>query len=151
MCRSIYMRLQISIFLRHQHKYQLWRQSRAANVLLQLAGRGFVFKAKENVWYVLNIIILLTEFEITWATRWMSHVEQDLLTLPEHLRSPSFWWGSCCLVFSFLGCVLCTIVCLFVFFFSHHDFVTLFLVYEFECPSGIFRPSFIRIKVYKYI
>ena len=28
-----------------------------------------------------------------------------------------FWWGSCCLVFSFLCCVLCTIICLFVFLF----------------------------------
>ena len=27
---------------------------------------------------------------------------------------PSFWWGSCCLVFSFLCCVFCTI-CLFVY------------------------------------
>ena len=31
--------------------------------------------------------------------------------------NPSFWWGSCCLVFSFLCCVICTIICLFVFLF----------------------------------
>ena len=42
----------------------------------------------------------------------MPHVEQDQLTLPEHLRSPLvFWWGSCCLFFSFLCCVVCA-VCL---------------------------------------
>ena len=28
--------------------------------------------------------------------------------------TPSFWWGSCCLYFSLLCCVMCTIVCLFV-------------------------------------
>ena len=43
----------------------------------------------------------------------MPHVEQDLLTIPEHLRSPLvFWWGSCCLLFSFLCCVVCAVVCL---------------------------------------
>ena len=30
--------------------------------------------------------------------------------------TPSFWWGSCCLFFSFLCCVMFTIVFLFVFF-----------------------------------
>ena len=30
--------------------------------------------------------------------------------------TPSFWWGSCCLYFSFLYYVICTIFCLFVFF-----------------------------------
>ena len=30
--------------------------------------------------------------------------------------TPSFWWGSCCLFLSFLCCVMCSIVCLFVFF-----------------------------------
>ena len=33
-----------------------------------------------------------------------------------HGITASFWWGSCCLFFSFLCCVMCTIVCLFVFF-----------------------------------
>ena len=45
--------------------------------------------------------------------RRVPHVEQDLLTLPEHLRSPLvFWWGSCCLFLSFLCCVMCAVVCL---------------------------------------
>ena len=30
--------------------------------------------------------------------------------------TPSFWWSSCCLFFSFQCCVMCSIVCLFVFF-----------------------------------
>ena len=31
--------------------------------------------------------------------------------------TPSFQWGSCCLVFSFLCCIFCAIICLFVFLF----------------------------------
>ena len=30
---------------------------------------------------------------------------------------------------------------LFAFFFFSHGIVSLFSIYEFECPSGIFRPS----------
>ena len=54
--------------------------------------------------------------------------------------TPSFWWGSCCLFFSFIFCVNCTIVCLFVLFIFSHGVVSLFSIYEFCCPSGIFRP-----------
>ena len=54
------------------------------------------------------------------------------LTLPE--ITPRFWWDSCCLVFSFLCCVLCTIICLFVFFFL----ASLFLIYEHEYLSTLF-------------
>ena len=55
--------------------------------------------------------------------------------------TPSFWWGSCCLFFSFcvVSCVL-----LFVLFRFSHGVVSLFSIYEFDCPSGIFRPSFQR-------
>ena len=60
-----------------------------------------------------------------------------------HMTIPSFWWGSCCLVFSFLCFVFCTIiylaVCLFIF---SHGVVSLFSIYEFDCLSGIFRSSF---------
>ena len=56
--------------------------------------------------------------------------------------TPSFWWGSCCLFFSFLCYVMCTIVCLFVFFIFSHGIASLFSIYEFDCPFGIFRPSF---------
>ena len=40
--------------------------------------------------------------------------------------TPSFWWGSCCLFFSFLCCVVCTIVFLFVFFIFIYGVVSLF-------------------------
>ena len=55
--------------------------------------------------------------------------------------TPSFWWGSCCLFFSFLCCVMCTIVCLFVIFIFSHGVFSLSSIYEFDCPFGIFRPS----------
>ena len=41
----------------------------------------------------------------------------------------------------FLCCVLCTIVCLFDFFFFSHGVVISFSIYDVECPSGIFRLS----------
>ena len=72
----------------------------------------------------------------------MPHVELDLLTLPEHLRLLSFCWDSCYLFFSFLCCFMCSIVYLFVFFIFSHGVVSLFSIYEFDCPSGIFPPSF---------
>ena len=95
-----------------------------------------------NVTYCIR---LLTGFVITWATWRVPHVEQDLLTLQDRATeiNPSFWLGSCCLFFSCLCCVMCTIVCLFVFFILRHDVVSLFWIYEFHCPSGMFHPSFI--------
>ena len=62
----------------------------------------------------------------------------------------SFWWGSCCLFFSFLCCVMCTIVCLFVLFIFSHGVVSLFSIYEFDCPSDIFRPSSMNILLYLF-
>ena len=60
---------------------------------------------------------LFTGFVITWATRRVPHLKQDLITLPEHLRSPLAFGGvRVAKVFSFLCCVLCTTICLFVFF-----------------------------------
>ena len=56
----------------------------------------------------------------------------------------SFWWCSCCLFFSFQFCVLCTIICLFFFFFDSYGVVSLFSIYEFDCPSGVFRTTFRR-------
>ena len=56
--------------------------------------------------------------------------------------TPKFWWGSCCSVFSFLCCFLCTIIFLFVFFIYIHGVVSLFSIFEFHRSSGIFRSSF---------
>jgi hypothetical protein len=43
-------------------------------------------------------------------------VEQELLTLPEHLSSPSFSWGLCCSIFSFI-CMFCRSLLVFLYFF----------------------------------
>ena len=75
----------------------------------------------------------------------LSHVEQNLFTLPEHL---GFWWGSCCLVFSIISCVMCSYVRLFVYFFRHSVF-KLLSSYEFECRSDIFRHSFMKSSTYR--
>jgi len=56
--------------------------------------------------------------------------------------TPCFWWGSYCFFFSFLYCVMCTIVCLFFLFIFSHGVVSLLSIYEFDCPSDIFRSSF---------
>ena len=63
-----------------------------------------------------------------------------------HEITCSVYLGSCCLVFSFLCCVLSTIICLFVISFFSHD--RLFSIYEFDCPFGIFRLSFILILIH---
>ena len=52
---------------------------------------------------------LFTGFVITLATRRVPHVEQDLLTLPEHLRSPLVFGGVrvvYSLVFYVVSCVM---------------------------------------------
>ena len=41
-----------------------------------------------------------------------------------HEITPSFLWGSCCLFFSFLCCVMCAVVCLYVFFIFGHGGVS---------------------------
>lgn len=53
---------------------------------------------------------------------------------------PKFW-----LVFQFLCCVLCGVVCLFVFFLSTMTVSVYLSIYECDCPSGIFRSAFIII------
>ena len=57
---------------------------------------------------------LFTGFVITYSIRRVPHVEQDLLTLPEHLRSPLVFGGFrvvYSLVFYVVSCVL-LFVCL---------------------------------------
>ena len=60
------------------------------------------------------------------------------------LRGTCFWWGLCCLFFSFLSCILCSIVCLIVFVYFSHGVVRLFSIFEFECSSGINLARFCR-------
>ena len=80
----------------------------------------------------------VTGFELTWAIRRVSHVEHNLLNLPEH---QSFVGVRVAQSVVFYGFFLCTIVCLLVFFFFSHGVVSLFLTNEFESPFGIFRLS----------
>ena len=81
-------------------------------------------------------------FVFVWITS-MPHLHIIYLYSGAPEITPSCWCGSCCLFFSFLCCVMCTIiVCLFVFVFLifSHGGVSLFSICEFNCPSGIFRP-----------
>ena len=55
-------------------------------------------------------------------------VEQELLTLPEHLSSPSgFQWGLCYSIFSFI-CMFCRLLFVLLYFYFGHCVV---------CPSSI--------------
>ena len=56
---------------------------------------------------------LITGFEAK-VTRRVPHVEQELLTLQEQLRSPSVFSGFCCSIFGFLYDALYIVVCPFV-------------------------------------
>ena len=69
-------------------------------------------------------------------------MEQDLLNLSEHLRLPLFFDGVRVAYSLVFYVVMCTFVCLLVFMIFSHGVVILFSIYEFDCPSGIVRPSF---------
>jgi hypothetical protein len=54
---------------------------------------------------------------VTRLTRRVPLVEQELLILSEHLSSPpSFWWGSCYSIFSFM-CMFCRSLFVLLYFF----------------------------------
>ena len=67
--------------------------------------------------------------DVRVVTRRVSHLEQELLTIPEHR-------GSCCSIFSFLCNVLCII-----FFgpFSFGHCLVCPLIYSYWLPLGIFK------------
>ena len=62
--------------------------------------------------YLFKYTSVTHDFHIRWCachltvTRRVSHVEQEPLTLPEHLSTPPVLAGSCCSIFSFLCNVL---------------------------------------------
>ena len=59
---------------------------------------------------------LITGF-VTRLTRRVPLAEQELLTLPEHMRSPpDFQWGSCYSIFSFI-CMFCGSLFVLLYFF----------------------------------
>ena len=77
----------------------------------------------------------------------MSHVEQDLLTLPEHLISPPIFGGVrvvYSLVVYVVSCVLLFVCLAFLFL------AMVLSVCEFDCPSSIFRPSLMEDRFYKW-
>ena len=86
--------------------------------------------------FTVDIIIVRTR-ALGYYHMW----SRTCLSFGSTLYHPRFWWGSCCLVLWVQCCVLCIIICLFVFLFFSHGIVSLFSIYEFDCPSGIFHPS----------
>ena len=54
--------------------------------------------------------------------------------------TPSFYWGSCCVVFSFLCCVFCTIIYMFVFLFLAMALSVYFLSMRLTVPLVSFVP-----------
>jgi hypothetical protein len=62
--------------------------------------------------------------------------KQELLALPEHLRSSGFNRGSCCSIFCFMCNVLYFVVCLFVFF---HLVIVMSRFTATNYPFGIFK------------
>ena len=76
-----------------------------------------------------------------------THEKQDLITLPEHLRSPKVFGGgrvAYSLVLYVVSCVL-LFVCL-SFSFLGMALSVYFSIYEFDCPSCTFRHSFKDLK-----
>ena len=85
-----------------------------------------------------RIIIII----MTWATRQAPHVELNLLTFPEHLRSSQVFDGVCVAMSLVVYAVSCVLLHVIRFIFFRHCVVYLFFINEFEFPSCIFRPSF---------
>jgi hypothetical protein len=72
---------------------------------------------------------------LTRLTRWVPLVEQELLTLPEHVgSSPAFYWGSCYSIFS----LMCTLFVLLSFFLAIRLSVLLRYT-DSDFPFGIFK------------
>ena len=81
----------------------------------------------------LRIDLWIRQYQLTWATRRVPHVEHYLPALLEHLRPTIVLrLGSCYLVICFVSSVLCILfVCLSLFFFRH-GVLSLFSIYLFE-------------------
>lgn len=72
----------------------------------------------------------------------MPHVMQGLLTLPVHLRSPRFVWGSSPVSMCSVLCVSFVNCCLYLWYFSFFLPRRCQLVFEFGCPFCMFRLCF---------
>ena len=93
----------------------------------QLISDMFLTSLLQSPSLFMNVIYrirLFTGFVITRATRRVPHVEQDLLTLPEHLRSPLVFLGGFVLFILQLPMLCHVCCCLFVFFIFGHGVVS---------------------------
>jgi len=81
---------------------------------------------------------LITEF-VTRLTRQVPLVEQELLTLPEHLSSPPVFSGVCVIHLLFYMYVLSIVVCPFVLFLLAIVLYVLLRYTVSDCPFGIFK------------
>ena len=105
------------------------------------------FILKTDVLYILFVFIYVywcpTRLYFRWCScrltviRRESHVEQELLTLLEHLRSPL--WGSCRSIFGYLCNVLLIVVFLFVLFILAIVLSVLLRVTTSDYPFYIFK------------
>ena len=87
-------------------------------------------------------------FVLTWATRRVPHVEQDLLTIFEHLRSsPVFGGVHVARSLVVYVCFVYYLLSVWLFLCFSHCVVSLFSTYECECHFGIFRLSFLTLDV----
>ena len=66
----------------------------------------------------------------------LSLMEQELLTLPEHLSSSRFLWGSC---FNFLCSILQITVCTLIVLFLLHIELSAIRITAFDYPFGILK------------
>ena len=80
----------------------------------------------------------------------MPLVEQELLTLPDELSSPSFFkWESLCSIFSFLCCVMWTFVCIFILFSLVHCMSAILRITDSDYRSAIFNFFFLCYKNFR--
>jgi hypothetical protein len=128
----------------------------AYNKYIYQLNRYFLIVFNINIWYLLSlnmvlywcglgyvpfVVIILRSFHHLWLINWfvarltrlMTHVEQELLSFPEHT---GFWWCSCCSILNFLCKALS--FCPFSFRFTTSEY-----------PFGIFKLLYWSIRTLK--
>jgi hypothetical protein len=88
-------------------------------LILRVPGEGyFILMQKMKFWKLFIVVSTSRSFPHSWLISWfvtrvtrrVSLVEQEILTLPEHLRSSVVWWGSCYSIFSLMRNALSIVV-----------------------------------------
>jgi hypothetical protein len=88
---------------------------------------------------MLTYICITRGDEVTRLTRRVPLVQQELLTLPEYLSSPRFYWGSCYSIFSFM-CMFSRSLFVLMYFFLLAIVLSVVLRYtDSDYPFGIFK------------